>query len=81
MLPGEDGWQDNDSEYAYQVFHYMDDRTWLQMQDSAFYMVSYGDAAMVNNSELFAKKGVRHFAKHLTKYLTPVTLSERLSRS
>ncbi len=60
MLPGEDGWKDNDSEYAYQVFHYMDDRTWLQMQDSAFYMVGYGDAAntvmahAVDNSELFA---------------------------
>ena len=60
MVAGEGGWQADESEYAYAAFGYMDDRTYLQTQDSAFYMVGYGDAAntvmaqAVTNSELFA---------------------------
>lgn len=60
MEAGEGGWKADESEYAYASFGYMDDRTYLQTQDSAFYMVGYGDAAntvmahAVTNSELFA---------------------------
>lgn len=60
MVAGEGGWKADESEYAYEAFGYMDDRTYLQTQDSAFYMVGYGDAAntvmahAVTNSELFA---------------------------
>ena len=60
MVAGEGGWKADESEYAYAAFAYMDDRTYLQTQDSAFYMVGYGDAAntvmahAVTNSELFA---------------------------
>ena len=70
MLPGENGWADNDAEYVNGAFGYMDARTWLQMQDSAFYMVGYGDSAnsvmahVLNNSELlagFAAFGVDNF--------------------
>lgn len=60
MVAGENGWQADEAEYAYAAFGYMDDRTYLQTQDSAFYMVGYGDGAStvmqhaVTNSELFA---------------------------
>lgn len=70
MTAGEGGWAADESEYAYATFDYMDKRTYLQTQDSAFYMVGYGDAAnavmqhAVTNSELFAgfaALGVDHF--------------------
>ena len=60
MVAGDEGWQADESEYVYSVFDYMDGRTYLQTQDSAFYMVGYGDGAnavmahAVTNSELFA---------------------------
>lgn len=60
MAAGEAGWQADEAEYTYAAFGYMDDRTYLQMQDSAFYMVGYGDGAnsvmahAVTNSELFS---------------------------
>ena len=60
MVAGEGGWQADESEYAYAAFDYMDGRKYLQTQDSAFYMVGYGDGAnvvmahAVTNSELFA---------------------------
>lgn len=60
MVAGENGWQTDESEYSAAVFSYMDGREYLQTQDSAFYMVGYGDAAntvmahAVVNSELFA---------------------------
>lgn len=70
MTAGKGGWAADESEYAYATFDYMDKRTYLQTQDSAFYMVGYGDAAnavmqhAVTNSELFAgfaALGVDHF--------------------
>lgn len=60
MMAGEGGWQADESEYTMAAFNFMDARTNLQTQDSAFYMVGYGDAAnavmahAVVNSELFA---------------------------
>ncbi len=45
MEAPETGWAKNDSAYTEAVFRYMDDRTYLQTQDSAFYMVGYEDAA------------------------------------
>jgi len=60
MTAGEGGYAADESEYAMAVFNYMDARANLQTQDSAFYMVGYGDGAnmvmahAVVNSELFA---------------------------
>ena len=60
MAAPEGGWAKNDAAYTEAVFSYMDDREYLQMQDSAFYMVGYEDAAnsvmamALRKSELFA---------------------------
>ena len=60
MAAPEGGWAKNDAAYMEAVFSYMDDREYLQMQDSAFYMVGYEDAAnsvmamALRKSELFA---------------------------
>ncbi|MGN8896041.1 alpha/beta hydrolase family esterase [Flavonifractor sp. HCP28S3_F3] len=60
MVCGEDGWTEDESDYTTAAFGYMDDREYIQMQDSAFYMVGYEDAAdavmafAVENSEKFA---------------------------
>lgn len=60
MTAPEGGWAKNDAAYTEAVFSYMDDREYLQMQDSAFYMVGYEDAAdsvmamALRKSELFA---------------------------
>jgi len=60
MTAGEGGWLADEAEYTMAAFNFMDARATLQTQDSAFYMVGYGDAAnavmahAVVNSELFA---------------------------
>lgn len=47
MTAAADGWQSSDIAYAQATFAYMDARKWLQMQDSAFYFIGYGDSANV----------------------------------
>ena len=50
MVAGEGGYAADESAYADAVYGYMDGRDYLQMQDAAYYMVGYGDAAdMVMN--------------------------------
>lgn len=60
MTAAEGGWADDESAYTAAAFEYMDGRKYMQMQDSAFYMVGYGDSAnavmafSLLHSELFA---------------------------
>lgn len=49
---GENGWQEDESEYMEAVFNYMDKRVYYICQDSAFYMVGYGDAANAMMTEV-----------------------------
>ena len=49
---GENGWQEDESEYMEAVFKYMDKRAYYICQDSAFYMVGYGDAANAMMTEV-----------------------------
>ena len=70
MTADKGGWAKDESAYTAGVFQFLDDRTYLQMQDSAYYMVGYGDAAdtvmafAVGNAEKlsgFAAFGVDDF--------------------
>lgn len=45
MVPGEGGWKADELEYSHKVYDYAQDRAYYINDDSAYYMVGYGEAA------------------------------------
>ncbi|MDF2524643.1 MAG: hypothetical protein K0R31_2284, partial [Clostridiales bacterium] len=47
MIPGANGWKDDETAYSEAAYKFMDARTYYQAQDSAFYLVGYEKGAKV----------------------------------